>query len=88
MEAKVDARRKSQNKANKRQKWEYKCAACRTWFPDKEVAVDHIIPVGTLKCEDDLLPFIQRLTVENGYQVLCKPCHQVKTNKERVNAKK
>ena len=25
----------------------------------------------------------ERLTTETGFQVLCKPCHQIKTNKEK-----
>jgi 5-methylcytosine-specific restriction endonuclease McrA len=80
--AKLAARRPNQGK-NKRLKWEYQCNHCKNWFSDKEVQVDHVIPVGTLKCKEDLADFIERLTPEDGFQVLCKDCHQIKTNKER-----
>jgi 5-methylcytosine-specific restriction endonuclease McrA len=67
-----------------RQKWEYQCASCNNWFPDKEVQVDHIIPAGSLKCAEDLPEFVNKLFCEvDGLQVLCKKCHQEKTNKER-----
>lgn len=37
------AKRKSQS-SNKRLKWEYKCADCGNYFPEKGISVDHIIP--------------------------------------------
>ena len=80
--AKEAARRPSQS-ANKRLKWEYQCAHCKDWFADKEVEVDHIIPCGSCRCEDDLVPYFRRTFVEeDGYQVLCKPDHLKKTNRE------
>ena len=69
--------------SNKRQKYEYQCAHCTEWFKDKEVQIDHIIEVGSLKCGEDLKGFLERLTPEDGFQLLCKPCHQVKTNEAR-----
>lgn len=79
---KMEARRPYRG-SEKRRKWEYQCSSCGNWFPDKEVEVDHIIPVGTLKCGDDLKGFVERLSTEDGYQVLCKSCHKEKTQKER-----
>ena len=81
-QTKVNARRPYKGE-NKRQKWQYECAACGEWFKDKDVQVDHIHPVGSLRCLDDLAGFVERLTVEDGYQVLCKPCHNEKTQRER-----
>jgi 5-methylcytosine-specific restriction endonuclease McrA len=81
-QAKVAARRKYEGE-NRRQKWEYQCAHCKKWFMDKETQIDHIIPVGSLKNGDDLKGFLERLTPETGFQVLCKEDHQIKTNKER-----
>ncbi len=85
-QAKIKARRKYTG-PNKRQKWEYKCKKCKKWFMGKETQIDHIIPVGSLKCADDLAGFIERLTPEKGFQLLCRNCHQIKTNKERAKAK-
>jgi len=72
-----------------RQKYEYKCAGCKKFYAQKEVSVDHIEPVGTLKCYDDLPTFCQRLFVgTDKLQVLCKKCHDKKTyaeNQERTS---
>lgn len=76
------AARRAYTGDNKRQKWEYQCNLCKQWFQDKEVQVDHIIPCGTLRGPDDLIQFLENLTAETGYQVLCKPCHVIKTKEE------
>jgi 5-methylcytosine-specific restriction endonuclease McrA len=77
------ARRPSQSE-NKRLKWEFQCASCGLWHPQKSVSVDHIIPVGTLRTWDDIAPFCQRLFVGvDGLQVLCSVCHNTKTQEER-----
>lgn len=82
-QCKEEARRISKS-SNKRQKWEYQCAECTKWFKNDDVQVDHIIDAGSLKSADDLKGFIERCFVETGgYQVLCKPCHQIKTNAAR-----
>lgn len=69
---------------SKRQKFEYQCAQCKNWFPDKQVAVDHIIPAGALNSGDDLKGFVERLFCEMEHlQVLCESCHTKKTADER-----
>lgn len=61
---------------NKRHKWEVKCAMCKRWHMLKNVQVDHIVPVGTLKEYAHLPAFVERLFVsENKLRVVCKPCH-------------
>jgi len=61
---------------NKRLKYEYKCAICKEYFPDKEIHVDHICAAGSLKSAKDLEGFVERLFCEkDGLRVLCKPCH-------------
>jgi 5-methylcytosine-specific restriction endonuclease McrA len=71
----------------KRQKFEYQCAECLNWFPDKKINVDHRIPAGTLRCANDLPGFVERLFCEvDNLQVLCSECHNIKTQKEK-NAK-
>lgn len=84
-ESKAAARRPNKS-ANKRLKWEYQCAKCKQWYPDKEVEVDHKIEAGSLRNGDDLKGFVERLFCEkDGLQVLCKAkCHKEKT----LNAKK
>ena len=85
-DVKMAARRPNQSN-NKRLKWEFQCAECLDWFPDKQIQVDHITAVGSLKCSADLPGFLERLTPEEGFQCLCKPCHQGKTNEERERMK-
>ena len=45
------------------------------------VQVDHIVPVGQLRCSLDLPEFLERLTCEdpNGYRLICLDCHKLKT---------
>lgn len=68
------------------QKWEYQCEECKAWFIRKSVQIDHVVPCGTLKSFSDVEPFITRMLPEdsNAYQILCKKCHQQKTNEERA----
>ena len=71
---------------NKRQKYEYQCAACKEWFAQKNISIDHVQPAGSLRNGDDLKGFVERLFCENEQgklQRLCNECHTVKTNKER-----
>ena len=78
--------RRPNESGNLRLKWQYKCSGCGKWFREDEVAVDHIIPCGQLKCLDDLAPFVSRLLPENpeAFQVLCTAsCHHSKTQEER-----
>jgi 5-methylcytosine-specific restriction endonuclease McrA len=69
----------------KRQKFEYQCAECLQWFPDKKVNVDHITPAGTLRCANDLPGFVERLFCEiDNLQILCSTCHNQKTQSEKA----
>jgi len=69
---------------NKRQKFEYKCASCGNWFPEKQINVDHIKPAGSLNCAQDLPGFVERLFCEqDNLQVLCETCHDQKTKLEK-----
>jgi hypothetical protein len=68
-----------------RQKWEFQCAICQEWHKQKDVAVDHIIPCGSLKSYEDLAGFTQRLFVEkDGLRILCHTCHKEVTNNQRA----
>jgi len=70
----------------KRHKWEIKCAVCKKWHMQKNVQVDHIEPVGTLKSYDHLADFVRKLFVSSDkLRTVCKECHQQITNEERDN---
>jgi 5-methylcytosine-specific restriction endonuclease McrA len=74
---------------NKRQKFEYKCNVCKKYFPEKEISVDHIKPVGTLTCANDLPEFVENLFCEDdNLQTICSTCHDKKTLKEKQAKKK
>lgn len=74
--------------ANKRQRFEYKCASCKLYFPDKKINVDHIKPAGSLNSFEDLPQFVKLLFCDlDNLQVLCETCHNKKTKQEK-DAKK
>ena len=68
----------------------YKCAKCKKHFVATDVQVDHIFPVVDPKTgfvSWDL--FIDRIFCEiENLQVMCKPCHKVKTEEEKLERKK
>ena len=83
-QVKEAARRVKPKQKAGRHRFEYQCNECNGWFPDKDVAVDHIEPAGSLKEYADLPGFVERLLCEpDGLQVLCNQCHDVKTANER-----
>ena len=81
---KLEGRRPSQS-SNKKLKWEFHCEGCGGWFPESEIQLDHIIPIGGLNGPDKVVPWIEKAFVEkDGFQRLCKDkCHAAKTAKER-----
>ena len=82
-QTKLNSRRKYTGD-NKRQKFEYKCNVCGEYFPDKEISIDHISPVGSLTSYSDLPKFVETLFCEmDNLQTICNCCHQKKTNEER-----
>lgn len=65
-----------------RHKWEIKCSKCNKWYKQKDIQVDHIVPVGTLKSYSHLAGFVKRLFVpSNKLRVLCRGCHLLITKK-------
>ena len=78
------AARRPYNGPNKRQKFEVQCKHCKEWFKMKDVRKDHIVPVGSLRCLDDLCGFLERLTPEDpeAFQILCQNCHDSKSKTE------
>lgn len=77
------------NPKTKRMSDHFTCNICKKAFPAKEVNVDHVEPVvcpytGFI----DWNTFISRLFCDGGnLQVLCSPCHDIKTAEERVERK-
>ena len=66
----------------------YKCAMCDEIRSRNYVDVDHIEPVTPFEgiVDNDWGPYIKRLLYVklDGLSVLCKECHQTKTNEERT----
>lgn len=69
----------------------YLCNMCKGHFKQKDIKLDHIIPVVSIKdgfkFRDNGLPdwndFIDRLFCDvEGFQVLCNSCHDAKTMME------
>ena len=81
------------NAATGRKAMLYTCASCSKLFTAKGVEVDHIVPVvDPLEGFTTWDNYITRLFCStDNLQVLCKPCHKVKTlceKKQRSPAKK
>ena len=78
------------NKRTDRLAEHYLCANCGDFFVANDVQVDHIDPVVSPSDGfQDWWTFINRLYCEaENLQVLCKPCHKEKTNRERKERKK
>lgn len=64
----------------------YRCNACKQEYTNKDVEVDHIIPVVDPKDGFvDWNTYIDRLFCsKDNYQVLCVSCHKKKSKKERA----
>ena len=83
------AARRPYNGPNKRQRFEVQCRHCNEWFKQADIRKDHVIPVGSLRCMEDLCGFLERLTPEapEAFQMLCNPCHDALTKKENAERK-
>ena len=66
----------------------YTCSCCGFDYPAKDIQVDHrspVVPVTGFTTWDDL---IDNLFCEaDGLQILCKPCHSVKSKAENTERK-
>lgn len=64
---------------------EYFCNSCGWISGKKDFQLDHIISVIPVSGWDNFDGFIDRLFCEaDGYQLLCKPCHQIKSAEENA----
>ena len=67
----------------------YLCAKCGSKVGNKDIKIDHINPVVSV--EDgfvDWNTYIERMFVEmDGFNALCKKCHDIKTKAENKQRK-
>ena len=68
----------------------YKCISCKSLFVAADVQIDHIIPVVDVRDGfKNWDTYIERMFCEvNGLQVMCKSCHKIKTDEEKMERKK
>lgn len=80
------ANRRKYTGPRRQQKFEYQCAVCHQWFPEKEIQVDHIVPAGSMRTFEDVGPFARRLLFcsISDMQVLCHQHHREKSNAENA----
>lgn len=76
------AQRPSQSD-NKKLKWEYQCCSCKEWHRGDFVSVDHITPWGDPWSMNFIDACRALLVSVEELQVLCVPCHLVKTEAEK-----
>ena len=61
------------------------CYLCKNWFPASHLQVDHLDQAGSLRCEDDITPFIKNLAcMKDNMRLSCKPCHETKTLADKL----
>jgi len=67
--------------------WALPCDQCKRVFPQAEVEVDHIIQAGSFKDWTDVERWLKGLMLINfsSLQLLCKPCHRIKSYAETHN---
>jgi 5-methylcytosine-specific restriction endonuclease McrA len=79
-----DGREKRPLGTNGREVWANTCEKCKKWYKTSDLAMDHIVPIGGLKSLDEAGRWLKMALVEiDGYQRLCKKCHDKKTADER-----
>lgn len=70
---------------DKRIKWERQCNHCKNWFKTKDVQLDHIVPKGKYS-KERFFGWLDRLLCKaDGFQVLCIPCHKIKSASEHAD---
>lgn len=76
------------NKSSGRWAKHYRCASCQAEFPQKEVEVNHKIPVVPPTGFDSWDGVIARLFCEKEHlEVVCKTCHKEITKSENLERK-
>lgn len=80
---------KSQNRRGK-MTWHLVCASCEKQTPQTEIHVDHKNGWNSFTKKSDIAEFVQRLyfVTYDDLQILCIPCHKIKTYQERMQLDK
>lgn len=66
----------------------FKCNSCNKEFPQKDVEVNHKLPVVPVEGFTTWDVVIERMFCEKeGLEVLCKPCHKQVTKQENEQRK-
>jgi len=69
-------------------RWECPCEECKVVFPAAQIQVDHIKSAGNTSSVKELQEFMANLFCgTDNLQLLCKPCHEVKTHMDRYGFK-
>ena len=72
------------NELSGRMAQHYRCNICKEEFTNSHVEVDHIDPIVPLSGFTTWDEYIKRMFCgAENLQVLCKPCHKIKTHAER-----
>jgi hypothetical protein len=69
---------------NVKTKMMFRCACCKKLYDRREVCVDHRNPVvDPIDGFEDWNTYVPNLLCDiDNLQILCKPCHKIKTKKE------
>jgi len=80
-----EARYKAPIGVNGKDVWACRCAVCGEEKRQAECQVDHIIPAGSIKCIEDITPFVTKLlfVLPEDLRVVCKWCNSVLAYAER-----
>lgn len=79
-----EGRKKKPLGKNGREVWANTCEHCNKWFKTSDLDMDHVLPIGGMKSLDEAGRWLKMALVEiEGYQRLCKKCHDKKTLVER-----
>lgn len=81
--------RNEAKRLSRKARGQYECNICHNIFKPDETVMDHITPVVPLEGMEDfnnpetLGKYVLSLFVEeSGWQCICKPCHDKKTEEE------
>jgi len=71
---------------SKRVKSVGQCQICSEWFANSSLQVDHATPAGSIgnSWEGYFNWFYDLLADQSNMQLVCKPCHLIKTHADRL----